>query len=270
MIARFLTAGIGIPVLLGLLYAGGIWWAGIIMVLTLLASWEMGAMIRRASRSETAPSILLLTLGGVLFVALAYESDGIPPLLWGPVLTILTIVAFVIEIGKEKRDPVHGVGGTLLGTLYPGALFAHLVLLRQLPHGFEWVLLVTLTTWASDSAAFFVGSAFGKHKLLPSVSPNKTWEGAIGALAGAVIVGAAFGLFTPIPTVVGAVGALFVSVAGQLGDLAASSLKRQAEVKDTGTLLPGHGGVLDRFDSLLFAGAVVYYGLLLYGGWPMG
>lgn len=270
---RFLTAGVGIPLFLLLLYAGGAWWAGLILSLTLLASREMGELLRRVSPNKNTPSLLLLMIGGVLFVLLAYTSAtpaGLPPALSMLLLVSLLFAAFVRELFIAQRAPVHGVGGTLLGTVYPGALFAHLVLLRSLSHGFEWTLLVTLATWASDSAAYFVGSALGRRPLLPSVSPKKTWEGAVAGCGGGVLAGLVFALFTPLSLPAGIAGGLAVSLAGQIGDLAASSLKRQAQVKDAGTLLPGHGGILDRFDSMLFAGTVIYYSLLLLGGWPTG
>lgn len=270
MAARLITAGLGIPLFLGLLYLGGPWWAGLVLLITVLASLEMGVLLRGVSPVPTTPSQLLLTLGGVLFVLLAYTSEGQPPLLWTPVAIGLLLAAFVREIVRSERAPMHGAGWTLFGIFYPGALLAHLILLRAFPHGLEWMLLVTLGTWASDSAAFFVGSKLGRHRLAPTLSPKKTWEGAAGGLVGAAIVGALLARFTQISFGFGIIGGIVISLAGQAGDLAASALKRQAKVKDTGTLLPGHGGIIDRFDSLLFAGTVVYYGLLFTGGWPVG
>lgn len=270
MAARLVTAGLGIPLFLGLLYAGGWWWAGLVLLLTALASWEMGSLLRAVSPVTSTPSRALLTAGGVLFVILAYTSDGLPPLLWSPLALGLLLVAFVREIVRPERAPMHGVGGTLFGALYPGALLAHLVLLRALPYGFEWVLLLTLATWASDSAAFFVGNAWGRHRLAPTLSPNKTWEGALGGLAGGAVAGALLAAFTSVSFGFALGAGLVISAAGQIGDLAASALKRQAKVKDTGAILPGHGGILDRFDSLVFASAVLYYGLLLSGRWPVG
>lgn len=269
MFARFVTAGVGIPLFLGLLYLGGAWWAIFMVLLTVIGSFEMGRMTHRVTGSST-PSVVLFTSAGVLYVFAAYQSHGASPHVWGPITFALLLAAFLREIVRPERTPVQGVGGALLGAVYPGALFAHLVLLRGLPNGFAWVLFVTLGTWASDSAAYFIGSAFGRRKLIPQVSPNKTCEGALGGVAGAALIGLLFGMFTEITVIEGLLGGVLISIAGQLGDLAASTLKRQAGVKDTGALLPGHGGVLDRFDSLLFAGPVVYYGLLLMRGWPMG
>lgn len=272
MAARLITAGLGIPLFLGMLYLGGPWWAGLVLLLAVLACWEMGFLLRTVSPVPDTPSRLLLLAGGVLFVVAAYTSDGMPPAAWSPVAVGLTFAAFLREILRPVRAPMHGVGWTLFGAVYPGALFAHLVLLRNLTHGFEWLLLATLATWASDSAAFFVGMTWGQRPLAPALSPKKTWEGAAGGLCGGALTGALFAGFTSgvVDVGFGLAAGLLVSAAGQIGDLAASALKRQAAVKDTGAILPGHGGIIDRFDSLLFAGAVLYYGLLLTGRCPVG
>lgn len=267
---RLLTAGLGIPVYLGLLYLGGAWWAAFVALLTVLGSFEMVRLIRRAAALSDTPPLALSAAGGVLYVVAAYLSGGEPPYAWGPLTAVLVLAAFTREVFRSPRDPVHGVGGAVLAALYPGALMAHLVLLRGTEAGFLWCLMVTLGIWASDSAAYFIGSAFGRHKLIPQVSPNKTWEGAAGAVVGAALVGWLFAVWTDLSSAAGIAAGAAISVAGQLGDLAASALKRQAGVKDTGALLPGHGGLLDRFDSLMFAAPVAYIGLLLARGWPMG
>jgi phosphatidate cytidylyltransferase len=148
-----------------------------------------------------------------------------------------------------------------MGALYVGWLGSHAVLLRELPDGLDWVLLALFSVWITDSAAYFVGRAIGRRKLAPSISPNKTWEGAVaGLIGGAVAVVAlheAFGLDASAVELVAL--AVVLPVIGQLGDLGESALKRSWGVKDTGWLLPGHGGFLDRIDSLLIVVPVVYY-----------
>ncbi len=142
-------------------------------------------------------------------------------------------------------------------------------MLRQLDHGRELVILALFTTFACDTSAFFVGRTWGKHHMTPTISPHKTWEGAIGGFAGAVAAAAALcyllnlGSWTLPLSYLEAVGVgCLVGVAAQLGDLLESMLKRRAGVKDSGNLLPGHGGVLDRIDSLVFTGVIVYYFVL--------
>jgi len=133
------------------------------------------------------------------------------------------------------------------------------VLLRQLPQGERWLLLTLIGTWLADSGAYFVGSKFGRHKLTPTLSPKKSWEGLLGGvICGPVInagVAAAFGL----PPLAGAVLGLIGATIGTLGDLSISMIKRQVGAKDSGQLIPGHGGALDRLDSLLFSVIVGYY-----------
>ena len=150
-----------------------------------------------------------------------------------------------------------------VGILYAGWLLGHLVALRGLEDGRNWVFFALFITFASDTAAFFVGRALGRHKLAPAISPGKTWEGAIGGVLGAIIVSLFFTLNTtfvlPLSWGQAVILGLLVSIFGQLGDLTESLFKRYTGVKDSGSVLPGHGGFLDRMDSVVFAGAVVYY-----------
>ena len=142
-----------------------------------------------------------------------------------------------------------------------GLLLSYLVALR-LEAGRDWVLLALLATFGSDTAAYFIGKAFGKHHLAPRISPAKTWEGAIAGLFGAVIICLLFTLPTPLQLPISYGEAILlgvlVSIFGQIGDLVESMLKRNAGVKESGSLIPGHGGLLDRMDSVVFVGVVVY------------
>jgi phosphatidate cytidylyltransferase len=151
----------------------------------------------------------------------------------------------------------------MAGILYVGWLLSYLVALRGLDNGRNWVFFALFTTFASDTAAFFVGRALGKRRLAPQISPGKTWEGAIGGVFGAIIVSLFFILPTPLTLHLNWGQAillgLLVSIFGQLGDLVESLFKRNMGAKDSGRLLPGHGGMLDRMDSIIFAGIVVYY-----------
>ncbi len=145
-------------------------------------------------------------------------------------------------------------------------MLSYLVALRGLDDGRNWVFFALFITFASDTAAFFAGRALGKHRLAPRISPGKTWEGAIAGVFGAIIISLLFILPTPLTLPLSYWQAillgLLVSIFGQLGDLVESLLKRNMGVKDSGKLLPGHGGFLDRMDSVVFAGIVVYYYVL--------
>lgn len=154
---------------------------------------------------------------------------------------------------------------TLFGALFAGWMPAHLALIRAMrPHGEAFVLLVFLAVWAADSAGYFAGRAFGRNALAPEVSPKKTWEGAAAGLlaaAAAALVLQRFGLRDALTPLQAAGLGLGLGVVGQVSDLAESMIKRDAGVKDSGALLPGHGGVFDRFDSYILAAPAVYYAL---------
>ena len=150
---------------------------------------------------------------------------------------------------------------TVSGLLYVPLLLGHLILIRELPHGIQWIFLLLVLVMSGDTGAFYVGSSLGRHKLYPLVSPNKSIEGAVGGLAGS-LVGAFIFRFTFFPelTVIDCVAtALVIGPLGQMGDLFESLLKRSFGVKDSGTIIPGHGGMLDRLDSILFAAPALYY-----------
>jgi phosphatidate cytidylyltransferase len=180
----------------------------------------------------------------------------------GPLLIALTLGSFLLVMGLSERmdGAADRVGRLLLGALYVGGLFAFIPLIRRFDDGVGWIFLLLAASWLGDTGAYFAGRAFGRHKLAPVLSPKKTWEGAIGGLltsmAGAVLFGWLFGLDLSWWGIALLGGLL--DVFGVLGDLAESMLKRAFGVKDSGSILPGHGGILDRVDSVLFAGPVLY------------
>jgi phosphatidate cytidylyltransferase len=158
------------------------------------------------------------------------------------------------------------VAFALLAFLYIPFMLMHLVQLRQTPFGIQWLFVMMLIVMTNDSAAYYTGTAFGKHRLYPLVSPKKSIEGAvgglIGSLAGAFL--AKFVFFPQMSFIDAVVAALVIGVVGQAGDLFESLLKRSFGVKDSGTIIPGHGGVLDRLDSILFAAPITYYYVLFF------
>ncbi|MGQ9629651.1 MAG: phosphatidate cytidylyltransferase [bacterium] len=154
---------------------------------------------------------------------------------------------------------ISNVGTTVFGTVYVGGLLSFALLLINSPSGRAYLFLTFLAAWIGDASAFFVGGGLGKHKLIPRISPNKTVEGAVGGLLASVITMAAAGAWV-IPSLTDRIllGTI-ISIVGQIGDLAESLIKRDAGVKDSGGIIPGHGGVLDKLDSLLFTMPIVYY-----------
>jgi phosphatidate cytidylyltransferase len=214
-------------------------------------------------RMAGVSKIIPLTCFGLLWTLLFiihphFDYEPLVPLL----LTSAAALSLIMLVFLTKKEGVFGSWSWMAGgILYVGWLLSYLVMLR-LDAGRNWVYLAILATFGSDTAAYFIGKAFGRHKLAPQISPGKTREGAAAGVLGAVIVSLLFTLDTPLQLPLhywqAIVLGLLISVFGQFGDLVESLLKRNFSVKDSGNLMPGHGGLLDRLDSILFAGVVVY------------
>jgi phosphatidate cytidylyltransferase len=255
---RVITAIWGVPlVLVAIWFSEPLTWFTILM-----AVWGLLAAVeyqRITGVSGTRPLAAFGLVWTLLFIISPHFTHGLTlPLL----LTSAVVLSLVLLLFLPKKDGVFAAWAwTMGGILYIGWMVSLLVALR-LDAGRTWVYLALLATFASDTAAYFIGRFFGRHKMAPRISPGKTWEGAVGGLIGAVIVSLLFSLLGPVRLHFGYLTAallgLLISVFGQAGDLAESLLKRNAGVKESGGLLPGHGGLLDRLDSVLFAGAVVY------------
>ncbi len=206
------------------------------------------------SRNSQVISALEPYLNAALITPLLLTTAVIPPLLW-------------LLSRRQKEGAFATWAWTIAGILYIGWLLSHMVALRGLEDGRNWVFFVLFVTWLSDTTAFFAGRRLGRHKLAPNISPGKTWEGAIGGIGGAIAMSVLF--FTPTPFQLPLAYwqvmplSIGVSVLGQAGDVVESLLKRNMGAKDSGTLMPGHGGILDRMDSMIFAGVLVYYYALL-------
>jgi phosphatidate cytidylyltransferase len=181
------------------------------------------------------------------------------------VLLLLLLSLLFLVISQNLPSTISRMGILLFGILYVGFLFPHVSLIRNMTKGRVWVLLLIVTVWAGDIFAFLSGSLFGKHKLYPKISPNKTYEGLGGAIVGSILVALVYSHFYIPRMDVGfcILVAMGLTILGQLGDFTESMLKRSAQVKDSGSLIPGHGGMLDRMDSFLFSAPFFHY-LLLY------
>ena len=234
------------------------WFTILIAIWGLLAVFEFYNMGKLAKIAPLTWFGLLWTLLFIISPDIDNEYVTIPTLLAGGVgLSLILIVL------RRREGAFVGWAWTMGGILYLGWLLSYLVALRGLDDGRNWLFLALLATFASDTAAYFTGKALGRHKLAPIISPSKTWAGTIGGLLGAVVVSLLFTLPTPLQLPLSwwqaIILGLLVSLSGQLGDLVESLLKRNTGVKDSGSLLAGHGGFLDRIDSIVFAGVVVYY-----------
>ncbi len=185
-------------------------------------------------------------------------------------LTMLVISALVFRLFAAGVERAMTESATLLlGVVYVAWLGGHLVWLRRFPEGTGWILFLLAVTWIGDAAAYYVGSAMGRFRLAPSISPNKTIEGAIGGLIAASVGGALWiALFgNPLGLLEGGAVGLFLGLLGAVGDLAESRIKRSAGIKDSGALFPGHGGLLDKIDSLLFTAPGFFYYLWIVKGY---
>lgn len=230
------------------------------MVYGLLSLYEF---YRITGVSKNMPLTVFGLAWTLLFIIRPHSdyAQSLPVLLASGVILSLVMLIFL----PRKDDTFSNWAWMIAGTFYIGWLISLLVTVR-LDSGRNWLYLILLVTFASDSAAYFIGKAFGRHKLAANISPGKTQEGAIAGVCAALIVSLLFTLDTPLqlPITYGQaiILGILISVFGQMGDLAESLLKRTTGVKDSGNLMPGHGGLLDRIDSIVFAGAVVYLFIL--------
>jgi len=194
----------------------------------------------------------LISLGGL---------EAMSPFL---VFLLLFLSVLFLAISQNLPSTISHMGILLFGIFYIAFLLSHVSLIRNTAEGKVWVLFLIATVWAGDISAFLSGSLFGKHKLYPKISPNKTYEGLAGAIGGSILAALIYALlFIPQLDVASCILlAIGLGILGQLGDFSESMLKRSAQVKDSGSLIPGHGGMLDRVDSFLFSAPFLHYSLL--------
>ncbi|MCJ7749555.1 MAG: phosphatidate cytidylyltransferase [Armatimonadetes bacterium] len=272
---RLLTAGLGMPVGLLLIWLGGWYLVGTVALLALGGLRELYRLMK--ARDRLAYPWLGYPLAISLMVAVTTSSPESLGPLWLKLEPILLAAAMAIGVAwvlySSRADAASRLFTTLVGHMYVPQLLSYVLRLRalggppvELPGsavavsaGFCWLVVLMLAVWGMDTAAYAVGKTLGRHKLCPKISPGKTVEGAIGGLLAAVALTAGLGHWLGLPLAHGLILGASIGVAGQAGDLFESLLKRRAGVKDSGSLLPGHGGVLDRFDSLLFAAPLAYF-----------
>lgn len=253
LFSRFLSALVGIPLIILAVWRGG--WATLAFCLLVMLP-SLAEIQRMFLRLELNIPRWLMAASAVLLLGSVYlyKDAGLAGAI--AIIFFLYLLCFVF---LYPRFSLVEMAMALLATFYIG-LFVYVYLLRALPDGWIWVLFMLAGTWASDTAAFFIGKYLGRHSLAPGLSPRKTIEGAAGGVLGSILVAGAFLFLYPFltPAPVLALGFL-LGLAAQAGDLVESAFKRQVGVKDAGVLIPGHGGMLDRFDSMLFTAPLVYY-----------
>ena len=272
---RVVTAAVLIPIVLLLVFWAPLWLLVLAAALVAeLAAWEylsladaMGAKTPRAAVSAAV---------ALLFVCIFRRPDFLGPLLGALSLALFALCAFRSPTSRVLPDTAYSV----FGMLYIGVPLTTLPLLSEQENGPSLLLFLFFVVWAGDVAALYVGRAWGRRKLAPAISPGKTWEGAMASVVGSLLVGLLllelaaslsrgnFGRLSSLLSYPGSIArwlvlAVMLNIAAQVGDLVESAIKRGAGVKDSGSILPGHGGVLDRIDALLVASPVLWYALLL-------
>jgi phosphatidate cytidylyltransferase len=274
LVVRLLTALVGIPIILGILFVGPpAVWFGLCAAAMLIATWEFLTMTHP---DDPAGRWLGMALSFGLFSALIATRFGAVHGPWlGAAFAALAPVTLLASLARPASIPtaLPRNGALLMAPLYLGLPMAALALVRT--HGTPMqggglCLLTMMFAWMGDTGGYFAGKGIGGPKLYPAVSPNKTWSGAVGGLAGSVL-GSVVAHFTFLPALSlpqGVALAVAAGAFGQVGDLCESILKRSAGVKDSGALLPGHGGILDRIDALLFCGLTMF--AALQSGWLEG
>lgn len=268
---RVITAIIGFLIALGAITLGGVTYDLLITLLALIG-WREFVFLSRAKH------VRVPVLWGYIAILVIMISSWFDYYIGSLVFFVFALLAnyMMCTFGEEKYN-ISSVSYSVFGLLYIVVGFLSLLLIRQdslythlnMPmEGTSWgvvmLWLLLFTTWASDTFAYFSGRAFGKRKIVPSISPNKTLEGFIGGFIGCIITGAIYSVLSQIPMSIGVYIGIICGILSPLGDLFESKLKRLCNVKDSGTLLPGHGGVLDRFDSLLFGAPVTLLFILLF------
>ena len=252
---RVACAAVGIPLVYLCLRQGGVVLLIAVDIILLFCLFEFTTLARA---KELRPNRLVSLLGGLAISWDAYLYNGTHVIF---LLFVALVCALMAGLVRDRRTFLHDASLTLFGLLLIGFGISSLLLIRRLPAGFEFAILVFLLIWVCDTAAYFIGISLGRHPLWPQVSPKKTIEGALAGLLGAwaAVLAAKFTFIPEISLLHGLALGTMAGLLGQAGDLVESAFKRFVEVKDSSRLLPGHGGFLDRFDSFFLTVPSVYY-----------
>ncbi len=263
---RILSAIVLIPIVVLATWLGGWWFTAFVALFATVATWELLTLMGR--NDFYSPMFWL----GLALVALLILESGIQPASadrFQALIVIATLVGLTAALFLDRPRVSTDVLLTLGAAIYLGITLRYLAQMRSIEQGLMWLVVMALTVWLTDSGAYFIGRAIGKHKLWPRISPKKTWEG----LFGGMLVGT-LGAVILTPLLIdgafwwqGAIIGILVGIVGPLGDLSESLFKRQVDAKDSSKLIPGHGGFFDRIDSFIFAGPVVFLLVHMWWGW---
>ena len=255
---RWLTGIIAVPILIYIIGPGPQW----LFFVLIFSAAIIGLMEFFEITSPDLPRFIRLSL--YLLTFLLFAAIFVRQILLVPAIVVfwafVPMIYYMLTRASHDQKCTESIGNAVLGPVYVVLPLVMLVLIDLRLNGSKWVFFLLLIVFSSDTSAFYVGKYFGRHKLHKAVSPNKTWEGAVGGLVGSVFASLIFLRIMPSP-LMGLniiILVLVLAVAGQIGDLAESMLKRNCGIKDSGKILPGHGGLLDRIDGLLFSIPVLY------------
>lgn len=262
---RIIVSVAAIPFIGLAAYFGGILFLIFVLGIALISFFEFSILVKSKG---TNPNLIFGLTSVVLILLNVYFE-------WLDFYILILLISFIlliVELYRDNNSAILNLGSTFLGIFYIGVFSASLLSIRELfnfsnqlyEQGGLLIIALFVTIWICDSAAFFLGTAFGKHKLFPRVSPKKSWEGAIAGFIFSILtmIAAHFILLDFLSLVDSFIIGTIVGTVGQIGDLIESLIKRDANVKDSSALIPGHGGVFDRFDSLLFSAPAVYVYLI--------
>lgn len=257
LVLRSLSGIVLASILLSSIFVGGRLWFLVASTLALLSLWEFYQLLSKKFRVSKGIGILS---GALVLIA---STERIRPV---SVLIVLTLCAFIllfIEILRRQFShssyAIWNLGGTLSGLVYIIFPWSYMILLRFHPLGKLLLFTLFICTWSCDVAAYLVGTRWGKNKFCEAVSPKKTWEGFVGGAGASILFSVLIAYYAAMPPLPFLYIGIICGLAGQLGDLAESLIKREVEVKDSGRLIPGHGGVLDRFDSILISSTLTFF-----------
>lgn len=254
---RAISSVFVVVAVMGGIIAGGYVWSTVAVIIALLSLWEFYKL--QATALKDSP-VLIMLAGLFILLGTASGVMGVTTILCS--ISIVAFIALFIEIMKHQTtgesNALVTMGATVAGLAYIVLPWSFMIVIRSRELGSMFLITLFLCTWSCDVAAYFVGSHLGRTPLCSQVSPHKTWEGFFGGAAASFMCGGLMALIFSFPPLPLLLMGLLCGIAGQLGDLGESVLKREAGVKDTGSLIPGHGGLLDRFDSILVNGTLAF------------
>jgi len=261
LLLRIISALISIPIVIALVYVGGPWYALFLLLVAGVGIYEYNRIMNNQFYSAPA----LVSIPGVILLMVILYLEQTTLVFHLVILLLFTL--FISALFNGAKNRISDAALSLWGIFYIGGLLGFLILLRKMPDGMLYTYILLAGVWVHDILAYFIGVKWGVHKFAPQISPNKTVEGSLAGALAVILLFLSISILSPelIKLTPGQAVFLALGIAAfaQLGDLFESALKRQFKVKDSGKIIPGHGGVLDRFDSLMLAAPFAYYYFLL-------